>query len=82
MTKRRWGWERLEIDPDALPDDPEQLKLLLYALVEHANALSDRGLRLDDRLRMELARRYGRRSERSENGPRQLRLFGDNAEPE
>ena len=71
---RKRGWTRVEIDLNALPDDPEELKTLLRQTVNHLNALVDRGIALEERLELELARRYRRRSEKNQD-PAQLRLF-------
>lgn len=71
-------WPDVDLDVDALPNDPELLKRTLKQVIDHANALARKGRLTDARLMLELAKRYGRSSERLDH-PGQKTLF---AEPE
>jgi transposase len=75
--KSKREWPSMDIDIDALPDDPKVLKETLQQVIDRANAISRQGQLTEERLLLELARRFGRRSERFED-PSQLLLFGEN----
>jgi len=71
------------MDVNALPDDPETLKATLRKVIDQHNSLVDRLELVEDRLALELARRYGPRSERYPfEAEGQGKLFEDGQDPQ